>query len=267
MCDAARQADSSGRTTRTPRRSNSSSIRRASFYFIEVNARIQVEHPVTEMVTGIDLIKWQIRVAAGEPLPWSQTDIVQRGAAIECRINAENPRRNFQPSPGRIEQLIAPGRLRRAVRLARPQRLRRAAVLRFDDRQADRAPADAGRRDRQHAAGAWPSCASRESRRRSRSTRTFSAIRRSSKAASTRRSSNARFWPVRRSTRHATVAAVDATAKRLRQSPSNSGAAGSGTDCVADPEKMSKFLSCKCAIDPVICAMRPLLPTPYAPSH
>ncbi len=61
------------------------------------------------MVTGIDLIKWQIRVAAGEALPWSQADIVQRGAAIECRINAENPRRNFQPSPGKIEQLIAPG--------------------------------------------------------------------------------------------------------------------------------------------------------------
>jgi acetyl-CoA carboxylase, biotin carboxylase subunit len=80
-----------------------------NFYFIEVNARIQVEHPVTEMITGIDLIKWQIRIAAGEPLPWSQNDIVQRGAAIECRINAENPRRNFQPSPGKIQQLIAPG--------------------------------------------------------------------------------------------------------------------------------------------------------------
>ena len=79
------------------------------YYFIEVNARIQVEHPVTEMVTGIDLIKWQIRVAAGETLPWSQADIPQRGAAIECRINAENPRRNFQPSPGKITQLIAPG--------------------------------------------------------------------------------------------------------------------------------------------------------------
>lgn len=82
-----------------------------NFYFIEVNARIQVEHPVTEMVTGIDLIKAQIRVAAGEPLPFRQEDIIQRGAAIECRINAEDPRKNFQPSPGKIEQLIAPGGL------------------------------------------------------------------------------------------------------------------------------------------------------------
>jgi acetyl-CoA carboxylase biotin carboxylase subunit len=80
-----------------------------NFYFIEVNARIQVEHPVTEMVTGIDLIKSQIRIAAGEPLPFKQEDIVARGHAIECRINAEDPRRNFQPSPGRIERLIAPG--------------------------------------------------------------------------------------------------------------------------------------------------------------
>ena len=80
-----------------------------NFFFIEVNARIQVEHPVTEMVTGIDLIKSQIRVAAGEPLPFKQSDVVARGHAIECRINAEDPRRNFQPSPGRIERLIAPG--------------------------------------------------------------------------------------------------------------------------------------------------------------
>jgi acetyl-CoA carboxylase biotin carboxylase subunit len=80
-----------------------------NYYFIEVNARIQVEHPVTEMVTGVDLIKWQIRVAAGEPLPWSQADIQHRGAAIECRINAEDPSRNFHPSPGTISQLIVPG--------------------------------------------------------------------------------------------------------------------------------------------------------------
>ncbi len=80
-----------------------------NFYFIEVNARIQVEHPVTEMVTGIDLIKAQIRVAAGEKLWFTQDDVRQRGAAIECRINAEDPKHNFQPCPGKIERLISPG--------------------------------------------------------------------------------------------------------------------------------------------------------------
>ena len=80
-----------------------------NFYFIEVNARIQVEHPVTEMVTGIDLIKRQIRVAAGEPLDLRQEDVVASGAAIECRINAEDPRNKFQPSPGKIDRLIVPG--------------------------------------------------------------------------------------------------------------------------------------------------------------
>jgi acetyl-CoA carboxylase biotin carboxylase subunit len=83
--------------------------RQGHFYFIEVNARIQVEHPVTELVTGVDLIKSQIRIAAGEPLPFHQEDIVVRGAALECRINAEDPAKNFQPCPGRIEQLIVPG--------------------------------------------------------------------------------------------------------------------------------------------------------------
>ena len=80
-----------------------------NFYFIEVNARIQVEHPVTEMVSGIDLIKTQIRVAAGEPLPFSQSDIKLRGSAIECRINAEDPTKNFQPCPGLIKGLFVPG--------------------------------------------------------------------------------------------------------------------------------------------------------------
>ncbi len=82
-----------------------------NFYFIEVNARIQVEHPVTEMVTGIDLIKAQIRVAHGEPLWFTQDDIKARGCAIECRINAEDPEKNFQPCPGKIENIYVPGGL------------------------------------------------------------------------------------------------------------------------------------------------------------
>ncbi len=81
------------------------------FFFIEVNARIQVEHPVTEMVTGIDLIKEQIRVAAGEKLSFAQEDVQCIGAAIECRINAENPDKNFMPNPGKIAEMFAPGGL------------------------------------------------------------------------------------------------------------------------------------------------------------
>ena len=79
------------------------------FYFMEMNTRIQVEHPVTEMVTGLDLIKEQIRVAAGEPLSVSQEDVVIKGHAIECRINAENPEKNFMPCPGRIADVHIPG--------------------------------------------------------------------------------------------------------------------------------------------------------------
>ncbi len=78
-------------------------------YFIEMNTRIQVEHPVTEMVTGIDLIKEMILVASGFPLRYSQDDIVFRGASIECRINAEDPDDGFRPCPGLIEKLILPG--------------------------------------------------------------------------------------------------------------------------------------------------------------
>jgi acetyl-CoA carboxylase biotin carboxylase subunit len=83
--------------------------KKKKFYFIEANTRIQVEHPVTELVTGHDLIKLQIKVAAGEELKLSQREIKHTGSAIECRINAEDPKSNFAPCPGTIEKYIPPG--------------------------------------------------------------------------------------------------------------------------------------------------------------
>lgn len=108
MCDAA------VRLVQTANYHNAGTVefivdREGNFYFIELNARIQVEHPVSEMVTGVDLIKSQIRVAAGEPLPITQEQIPCRGHAIECRINAEDPDRNFAPCPGLIETFEPPG--------------------------------------------------------------------------------------------------------------------------------------------------------------
>lgn len=79
------------------------------FYFMEMNTRIQVEHPVTEWITGVDLIKEQIRIASGRKLSMTQEDICFTGHSIECRINAENPEKNFRPSPGRITELYLPG--------------------------------------------------------------------------------------------------------------------------------------------------------------
>jgi acetyl-CoA carboxylase, biotin carboxylase subunit len=82
-----------------------------NFYFLEMNTRIQVEHPITEMVTGIDLVRTQIEIAAGEKLPFKQDDIRQRGWAVECRIYAEDPAKNFFPAPGRIWTLREPSGL------------------------------------------------------------------------------------------------------------------------------------------------------------
>ncbi len=79
------------------------------FYFMEMNTRIQVEHPITELVTGVDLVKTQLRIAAGEPLSFRQEDIKMTGHAIECRVNAENPALDFRPCPGRIKSLHMPG--------------------------------------------------------------------------------------------------------------------------------------------------------------
>ena len=83
--------------------------RNKKFYFIEVNTRIQVEHPVTEMVTGIDLIKMQLKIAGGQNINLKQRDIKHSGVAIECRINAEDPERNFAPCPGKVDKFILPG--------------------------------------------------------------------------------------------------------------------------------------------------------------
>ena len=79
-----------------------------NFYFMEMNTRIQVEHPITEMITGIDLVEWQLKVAYGEKLSFTQDDIHIKGHSIECRLNAECPRENFRPSPGKIEVLHQP---------------------------------------------------------------------------------------------------------------------------------------------------------------
>ena len=80
-----------------------------NFYFMEMNTRIQVEHGVTEMITGIDIMKEQISIAAGEKLSFTQEDVKINGCALECRINAEDPAMNFIPCPGKVENYLSPG--------------------------------------------------------------------------------------------------------------------------------------------------------------
>ncbi len=106
--------------------------------FMEMNARIQVEHPVSEMVTSVDLIQEQIRVAAGEPLSVTQDDIVLRGHAIECRVNAEDPERDFAPAAGRLDVYVPPGGPWTRVDSHCYPGWNIAPVLRLADREADR---------------------------------------------------------------------------------------------------------------------------------
>ena len=80
-----------------------------NYYFIEMNTRIQVEHPVTELVVGVDLVKWQLRIAAGEPLTLQQADVRMTGHAIECRVNAEDPSHDFLPQAGEVDLFLPPG--------------------------------------------------------------------------------------------------------------------------------------------------------------
>ena len=121
------------------------------FYFMEANTRLQVEHPVTEMVTGIDIVKEQIRIAAGERLSFKQSEVTFTGHSIECRVNAEDPE-TFVPVAGRDSRVQRARRPGRPPRDARAFRLHDLAVLRFDDRQDHRARPRPPGSDRAHAA-------------------------------------------------------------------------------------------------------------------
>lgn len=128
-----------------------------AFYFMEMNTRIQVEHPVTEMVTGIDLIAEQLRIAGGEPISVRQDQIQVSGHAIECRINAEDPSHNFRPAPGKITGWLPPAALGCAS-TATSTRAMRFPLLRLPDRQADRLGGRPRPRHPPHAAGPVGMC-------------------------------------------------------------------------------------------------------------
>ena len=143
---------------------------RGEFFFIEMNTRIQVEHPITEMITGIDLVREMIRVAQGEPLRLQQPDIAMRGAAIEVPINAEDPDKNFMPSPGPASRADAARRAGGAGRYHALPRLRRAALLRLAARQAHRPRRNSATAHRADAPGARRVRTSRASSRPRRCT-------------------------------------------------------------------------------------------------